>query len=153
MELTATFVGWVGEPTVMLMLSFAVFPPESVTDAVIVWIPLLRVVEKLPPVPIWPSLLEVQTREAVRSKSSGSVALPWKSIGADGSKLEPFTGMVMETAGGASGDGGVRSPKAPGAQTTPSRSVSKVYYTIVESIGAVPSRKTLFRILVRASSG
>ena len=51
-------------------------PVIPVTDAVIVWIPPLRVFEKFPPVPIWPSLLEVQTRELAMSPSSGSVTVP-----------------------------------------------------------------------------
>lgn len=48
-----------GVPTVILLEALTVLPPESVTEAVMVWLPSLRVVEKLPPLPICPSISEV----------------------------------------------------------------------------------------------
>src|SRR3972149_3864143 len=100
MELTATVVGCVGEPTVTETLALATFPPESVTVAVMVWVPLLSVLEKLPPVPICPSLLEVQTREFVRFPSLASLAVPAKLMIAPALKVEPVVGLVMATVGG-----------------------------------------------------
>ena len=126
MELTSAVLGCVDAPTVMETLALTTFPPESVTDAVIVWTPPLSVLEKLPPVPIWPSLLEVQIREAVRVPSWESLAVPAKLMLAPELKVEPPVGLVMETVGGESGWGGGASPTAAGAQTTPSRWPSKL---------------------------
>ena len=84
----------------MLMLALPVLVPVSVTDAVMVWFPSLRVVEKLPPAPIGPLMLEVQARLAVRSPSSVSLAVPAKLIVAPEANVEPSAGLVMETEGG-----------------------------------------------------
>ncbi len=52
-------------------------PPESVTEAVMVWLPTDReLVEKEPPEPMAPSMLEVQLRDEVRLPSSVSLAVP-----------------------------------------------------------------------------
>ena len=65
-------------PTVTVTESLPGSPPESVTEAVIMWVPSLRVAEKLPPVPIGPTKSEVQLRLPVRVPSSVSVAVPAK---------------------------------------------------------------------------
>lgn len=66
------------KPTVIVMLSDPVRPPESVTEAVIVCVPTERPVKKAPPEPITPLMLEVQTRLAFRLPSSASLAVPEK---------------------------------------------------------------------------
>src|SRR5215467_864942 len=153
MESTFTCVGDEDAPTVMDALALAGFPPESVSDAVMVWFPLVSVLVKLAPVPIWPSLLEAHTRRDAMFPSSGSVAVPWNTMLAPAEKLAPVAGLTIETNGGTSCGGGASSPTAAGAQITPSRCPSKVYSSRGESNGAVPSRSTLFRIRVRADSG
>src|SRR5262249_8782317 len=117
MESASTFVGVEEEPTVMEVLALAVFPPESVTDAVMTWLPLLIVRVKVAPVPICPSLLDVQTRDAAMLPSSESAAVPWKTMLAPAEKLEPVVGLRMETTGGTSVGGGGTTPSAAGAQT------------------------------------
>ena len=68
--------------------------------AVIVCVPVLKeLFEKLPPVPIWPLMLEVQTRLEVRIPSSASVALPVNEIEEPELKLEPLVGVEMVTTG------------------------------------------------------
>src|SRR5262245_17833585 len=153
MESTFTCVGVEDAPTVMEVLALAGFPPESVSDAVIVWFPLLSVLVKLAPVPICPSLLEVHTKDDAMLPSSGSVAVPWNAMLAPAEKLEPVEGLTIDTNGGTSCGGGGSSPTAAGAQITPSRCPSKVYSSSGESNGAVPKRSTLLRIRVRADSG
>src|SRR5262249_40959201 len=153
MESTFTWVGGDDAPTVMDVLALAGFPPESVSDAVMVWFPLVSVLLKLAPVPIWPSLLEVHTRRDAMLPSSVSVAVPWNAMLAPAEKLAPVAGLTIETNGGTSCCGGGSSPTAAGAQITPSRCPSKVYSSSGESNGAVPNRSTLFRIRVRADSG
>src|SRR3990170_4024982 len=61
--------------------------------------PSLRVLEKLPPAPIWPSMLEVQTRLAVRSPSSVSEADPAKLMVVPEPKMDPLAALVIETVG------------------------------------------------------
>ena len=68
-------------------------------------------------------------------------------------KLAFGAGLRIVTVGGVSRGGGGASPRADGAQMTPSRSPSKVYSSIGESSGAVPGRATLLRIRLRADSG
>ena len=70
-----------GGLTTTVIVTVPVRPAVSVALAVIVWVPLLRVLEKLPPVPIWPSMLEVQTSLAVISPSRESRAEPVKLTG------------------------------------------------------------------------
>ena len=60
----------------MVIDALPLMPPESVALAVIVCVPGLRVRLKLPPVPICPSMLEVQTKPAERIPLSTSVAEP-----------------------------------------------------------------------------
>jgi len=92
-ELTCTFVGVEDEPTLMLVLALPGFPPESTSDAVMMWVPFVSVLVKLAPVPICPSLLEVQTRDAAMLPSSVSVAVAWKVMLAPAEKLEPVAGL------------------------------------------------------------
>src|SRR5438128_3794862 len=89
--------------TSMVMEALPVRLPASAARAVIVWWPRLRFERvKLPPVPSWPSRLEVQTMLAVRSPSSESMAVPVKVTGCPGRNLSPRLGEVMVTTGGAS---------------------------------------------------
>src|SRR5262245_50564338 len=106
----------------MFVVVLVEFPPESVTDAVMMWFPLVRVLVKVAPVPICPSLLDVQTRDGAMLPSSVSVAVPWKVMLAPAEKFEPVGGLKIETTGGVSGGGGGTSPSAAGAQMIPSRS-------------------------------
>ena len=71
----------------------------SVAEAVIVWVPELRVLEKLPPLPMGPSILEVQVRPAVRLPLSVSVAVALKWMAVPEAKVAPFAGLVMLTTG------------------------------------------------------
>ena len=66
--------------TVIVTETEAVFPAESVTCAVIKWVPLLRRAVTLPPVPIVPLMLEVQISLEDRLPSSVSEAVPEKLI-------------------------------------------------------------------------
>ena len=68
--------GW----TVIVTAALPVSPPESVTEAVTVWVPGVRLFEKLPPVPSALSRLEVHASLAVRLPSCVSVAEPVKGI-------------------------------------------------------------------------
>src|SRR5262249_56644721 len=54
--------------------------------------------------------------------SSGSVAVPWKTMLAPAEKLEPVEGLTIVTDGGTSCGGGSSSPTAAGAPETPSPS-------------------------------
>ena len=93
------------------------FPAESVTCAVMVWVPLARLLVKLPPVPIVPLMLEVQISLEVRSPSSVSDALPEKLMVVPYGKDEPVAGVLMTTLGGLFG--GVVRP-IPATLTRPS---------------------------------
>ncbi len=65
--------------TVMVMASESWRPPASVTLAVMTWVPAdSAAVAKEPPEPMAPSRSDVQAMLAVRSPSSGSLALPVK---------------------------------------------------------------------------
>jgi hypothetical protein len=68
-EVIVTVGGVLNPPTVIVILSESGNPPESLTEAVIVCVPTERPVEKEPPEPIEPSMLEVQTRLAARFPS------------------------------------------------------------------------------------
>src|SRR6266699_1951845 len=84
----------------MLMEALPVLAAESVTRAVIVCVPLLNDREKLPPFPITPSMLEVQTSFEVKLPSRRSEAFPEKLMIAPEAKAEPFAGLVIVTVGG-----------------------------------------------------
>src|SRR5262245_5175722 len=102
------------------MVALARLPPESTKEAVIVCAPLLSVLVKLAPPPTWPSLSEFHFRNDAILPSSGSFAVPWKLMLAPAVKLEFAAGLTMVTVGGLSCGGGGASPKAAGAQMTPS---------------------------------
>ena len=74
-----TVGGVLGDVIVTVMLSDPLRPPESVTEAVIVWEPTDRpLVENVLPELIGPSMLDVQARLLLRIPSSVSVAAPLK---------------------------------------------------------------------------
>src|SRR5205809_782749 len=75
-------------------------PVESVTLAVMVCVPLLKLLAKLPPVPICPSRVELNLNFAVRLPSCRSDALPEKLTVAPYGKEEPVAGLLIVTAGG-----------------------------------------------------
>src|ERR1043166_359147 len=60
--------------TVTITVALPVLPPESVTDATIVWVPGTSDVPKLPPLPMAPLMLDVHFRFAVMVPSSTSMA-------------------------------------------------------------------------------
>ena len=77
-------------------------PPESLTEASIPCTPQDRLeVENEPPDPIAPSRFEVHDRPALRSPSSGSLAVPTKLTLSPALKPAPPSGAVMATVGGA----------------------------------------------------
>jgi len=85
----------------MDIVSVPILPLLSVTEAVIVCVPTLKeLLEKLPPEPIGPLMLELHDSFPVRTPSSGSVADPVKPTGSPAVKDEPSGGAVMETTGG-----------------------------------------------------
>src|ERR1043165_8222217 len=86
--------------TAIVIAALPVLPARSVTLAVMVWVPTLRDLEQLPPVPICPSRLEVQTNLDVISPVSGSVAEPVKVVTEPDESVEPVPGVVMSTDGG-----------------------------------------------------
>ena len=64
---------------VTVVLPESVRPPESATDAVIMCVPTDKLEEEnVPPEPIGPSMLEIQTRLPLRLPSSVSLAVPVK---------------------------------------------------------------------------
>lgn len=66
---------------VTVVLPESVRPPESATDAVIMCVPTDKLEEEnVPPEPIGPSMLEIQTRLPLRLPSSESLAVPVKVI-------------------------------------------------------------------------
>jgi hypothetical protein len=74
-------------------------PPESVTLAVMTCVPLDSVLEKDPPVPIWPSMLDTQTSFDVRLPSWVSLAEPEKETVAPYAYDELLAGVLIVTAG------------------------------------------------------
>ena len=96
-------VGDVFELTVTVIESLPAKPPESVTKAVIVWVPTERTAEKEPPVPMAPSRDDVQVRLPVRTPSSGSVAVPAKRMLVPSVKVLPLGGAITVTVGGVFG--------------------------------------------------
>src|SRR5437763_13532824 len=86
----------------------AVRPAASVTDAVMVCVPVDRVLSaKLAPVPSAPSRLEVQWIAAPRSPSSAAGAVAVNVIAAPGARTEPAAGAASAGAGAASTRTGV----------------------------------------------
>ena len=88
-----------GVPTVIVIESLLVFPPASVTWAVMVWSPSLSAVKNEPPEPIVPSILDVHVNPAVMFPSSISLADPAKEISVAESNDELSEGLVIETVG------------------------------------------------------
>jgi hypothetical protein len=115
--------------TVILIASEPGNPPESVTEAVIVWVPADRLVLNEPPAPIVPSILDVQLSEPVSVPSSRSVALPVKPMLAPSGKLEPSAGAVIETVGGVficASASGAASKRSGSSKTGTSRTATEV---------------------------
>ena len=76
--------------------------PAPVTVAVTTCVPALRLDRvKAAPVPMAPSRSELQRREAPRSPSNESLALPAKGTAPPKANVAPFTGDVMPATGGA----------------------------------------------------
>jgi hypothetical protein len=74
--------------------------PESVTAAVIVWVPTARAeVEKEAPLPMTPLSEEVQTRLEERLPSWVSEAVPLKVTAVPEAELDPCAGAVIVTVG------------------------------------------------------
>ena len=70
-----------GSLTVIVRMALPAALSSSVAVKVMIWLPKPREAEKLAPVPIWPLMDEIQTRERPRSEpSSGSFAPPLKKI-------------------------------------------------------------------------
>src|SRR6266508_3979764 len=86
--------------TVTVMDRLPTLPPESVTAAVMVCVPWLSARVQLPPVPSWPSRLDVHTRRVVSEPSSTSVAVPVQLMLEPAVKLVPLLGVVRLTVGG-----------------------------------------------------
>jgi hypothetical protein len=96
-------VGVEAVATWMLTVRVPVRPERSAAEAVIVWVPTLRLLlVKVAPVPIWPSMLEVHTIADVPSPSSESRADAVKVIGRLARNFVPETGALMVTTGGTS---------------------------------------------------
>jgi uncharacterized membrane protein len=90
--------------TVTVMEALAVKPPESVTEAIIVCVPIAKpLVEKLAPVPIWPLRLDVQTSFELMLPSCGSVALPENVRAVPLTTLALLAGVLIDTVGGVFG--------------------------------------------------
>jgi len=74
-------------------------PPESVTLAVIVCVPLESVLENEPPVPIWPSMFDVHFKLPVRTPSSVSLAEAANEMEVLYAYDELLDGLVIDTVG------------------------------------------------------
>ena len=85
-------------PTVIATLELPVFPFESVADAVTVWLPSVKTLCSVAPVPRKPSLVEDQDRKAERFPSS-SVAAPENVMLAPLEKVAPVFGLRIVTTG------------------------------------------------------
>ena len=73
-------VGGASRRIIIETLSETVFPPESVTDAVIVCVPRLNgtSLKGGPPIPKNPSMSELQEIDGCKGPSSGSTEVPVK---------------------------------------------------------------------------
>jgi hypothetical protein len=90
----------VGRVTTSEIVTSAGRPPESSTLAWIWCVPTESAeLVKAPPAPITPSRFEVQRRALLRSPSSGSLALPLKSIGSSTRNPAPFAGAPIVAVG------------------------------------------------------
>lgn len=88
-------------PTVIVMVSMAGLPVESVMIAVMICVPSIsRLVDRLAPVAESPgSKLDVQTIKELMSPSSVSLAVPAKLTVAPEAKVAPSMGLVIDTVG------------------------------------------------------
>ena len=86
--------------TVIDATAILVDPSASVMDAVIVCAPFDRRRVKLPPLPIAPSLLEIQAIEPLRLPWSKSLATPVNWIRSVVLNVVPFAGLEIEIVGG-----------------------------------------------------
>src|SRR5437867_13063237 len=84
--------------TTIVMVVAARLPPASVTEAVIVCVPELRLATMVAPLPRWPSRLEAQSMVDETSPSSGSLAVPVEVVGS-GSGWAPAAGGRVGTVG------------------------------------------------------
>src|SRR6185436_18117608 len=134
---TVTSGGALGARTRTVIAAAPRWPSESVTAAVIVWLPAERVRgPTVAPDPSAPSRLEVQERLALRLPSSMSLAVPVKVTGSPTNTTFPFAGAVMRTLG------------RPGARSTTRRggaAVSRERY-------CTPSLDALTRASTRVPS-
>ena len=88
--------------TVMLIAADPAAPPLSVTEAVTVWLPTLKVlVENDDAVVIAPSRLEVHSRSPEMLPSGSSIAVPLKVIEVPSVTVWPSAGEVIVTTGAA----------------------------------------------------
>ena len=85
--------------TVTVITSDAGNPPESVTEAVMVWVPTDKVAFTEPPVPRAPSSDDVHERLAAKSPSSGSEAVPVKETAEPSLTVAPSAGLVIVAEG------------------------------------------------------
>src|SRR6266540_3155498 len=91
-----------GALTTTVMVAVLVAPPPSVTDAVIVCVPLFSALVLIEgPSPSAPSMLELHWMPDDRSPSSGSVAVPVNVTGRSGAEIVLSGGAEMLTTGGA----------------------------------------------------
>ena len=88
--------GRTATPTAAAPLS----PPPSVTDAVIVCMPSVRIVVSCPPVPRNPWRLDVHVSCALRSPSAASLAVAASVTGVPAGSEAPRGGAVIVTVGG-----------------------------------------------------
>ena len=88
-----------GSLTVIDMLSVSDSPPLSVTWAVMVWVPIERILLNDEPVPIEPSMLEVHWIKSLSEPSSPSVAVPWNVTEVPAVNSEPDDGDNIDTVG------------------------------------------------------
>ena len=86
--------------------------PESVTWAVITWLPIDKLAENEPPEPISPSRSENHRRPVVTSPSSRSLAVPAKAMVSAATKVAPSVGALIDTLGGVLASSIVRLRKA-----------------------------------------
>ncbi len=87
--------------TVSVVWALPELPTLSAAEAVSVWVPTESVFRaSVPPAPSEPSRLEAQAIEAVRSPSSGSLAVVARLTRVPSVAVEPLTGDVIVTVGG-----------------------------------------------------
>ena len=93
-------VGGAFGTTVTTIDAAAARPLTSDTEAVIVCVPTDNVALTMVPLPSAPSKFALQEMEELRLPSSGSDAVPLKTVSAPSGTAVPETGAVIETVGG-----------------------------------------------------